>query len=94
VLTSSDVSAINARMAQMNARIQAKATENGYAYFSLDAVYGLAKPSLSLTNILFSSTPFGSNISLDGVHPSSTGQSILASAAVTAINAKYGLAIP
>ena len=94
VLTSGDISAINTRMAQMNAHMQARATENGWAYFSLDALYGLPKPSLSLTNILFSSTPFGSNISLDGVHPSAAGQSILATAAVQAINAKYGLAIP
>jgi lysophospholipase L1-like esterase len=33
-------------------------------------------------------------MSLDGVHPSAAGQSLLASAAVNAINAKYGLAIP
>jgi hypothetical protein len=94
VLTSGDISTINGRMAQMNARMQAKATENGYAYFSLDAVYGLPKPSLSLTNILFSSSPFGSNISLDGVHPSAAGQSILATAAAKAISAKYGVLIP
>ena len=94
VLTPGDILTINARMAQMNAHMQAKAAENGYAYFSLDAVYGLAKPRLSLTNILFSSAPFGSNISLDGVHPSALGQSILATAAVKAISAKYGVAIP
>jgi hypothetical protein len=93
VLTSGDISTINARMAQMNARMQAKAREHGYAYFSLDAVYGLPKPSLSLTNILFSRTPFGSSISLDGVHPSAAGQSILATAAAKAISAKYGVAI-
>jgi len=94
VLTSSDISAINARMAQMNAHMQAKATENGYAYFSLDALYGLPKPGFSVTNLLFSNNPFGSNISLDGVHPSSAGQAILATAAVKAVNATYGLAIP
>ena len=93
VLTSGDISTINARMARMNARMQAKAREHGYAYFSLDAVYGLPKPSLSLTNILFSRTPFGSSISLDGVHPSAAGQSILATAAAKAISAKYGVAI-
>jgi hypothetical protein len=94
VLTPSDVSAINARMAQMNTRMQAKATENGYAYFSLDAVYGLPKPAFSVTNLLFSNQPFGSYISLDGVHPSAAGQGLLAAAAVKAINAKYGLTIP
>jgi hypothetical protein len=94
VLTSGDISTINARMAQMNARLQAKATENGWAYFSLDAVYGLPKPSLNVVNLLFSNTPFGANISLDGVHPSSAGQAILAGAAAQAISAKYGISIP
>ncbi len=94
VLTSSDISAINARIAQMNAHVQAKAMENGWAYFNLDPVYGLPKPSFSVSNLLFSNQPFGTYISLDGVHPSAAGQSLLASAAVKAINAKYGLAIP
>jgi hypothetical protein len=94
VLTSGDIATINARMAQMNAYIQSKANENGYAYFSLDALYGLPKPSFSLPDVLFSNNPFGPNISLDGVHPSAQGQTILANAAVQAINAKYGLAIP
>jgi len=94
VLTSSDISAINTRIAQMNAHVQAKATENGWAYFNLDPVYGLPKPSFNVGNLLFSSEPFGPYISLDGVHPTAAGQGLLASAAVKAINAKYGLAIP
>ena len=94
ILTSSDISAINTRIAQMNAHVQAKATENGWAYFNLDPVYALPKPSFSVTNLLFSNQPFGAYMSLDGVHPSAAGQSLLASAAVKAINAKYGLAIP
>ena len=94
VLTSSDLSAINTRIAQINAHVQAKATENGWAYFNLDPVYALPKPSFSVTNLLFSNQPFGAYVSLDGVHPSAAGQSLLASAAVKAINAKYGLAIP
>jgi len=94
VLTSGDIATINARMAQINAHIQAKATENGYAYFSLNALYGLAKPSFNLGDVLFSNNPFGSNISLDGVHPSASGQSILAQAAAQAIAARYGVPIP
>ena len=94
VLTASDMNAINARMAQMNAYMQTKASENGYAYFSLDAVYGLPKPRFSIVDVLFSNNPFGPNISLDGVHPSALGQSILAAAAVQSINARYGLVIP
>lgn len=93
VLTAGDISAINARMAQMNAYMQAKANENGYAYFSLDAVYGLPRPRLDMAAIVFSSQPFGPNVSLDGVHPSAAGQSLLATAAVSAISATYRVAI-
>ena len=47
VLTSGDIAAINARIAQMNAHMQAKANENGWAYFSLDAVYALREADRS-----------------------------------------------
>ena len=93
VLTSSDMNAINARMAQMNAHMQAKAAENHYAYFSLDAVYGLPKPSFRISDLLFSNTPFGTYISLDGVHPSSQGQALLAAAAAQAVSTTYGVPI-
>jgi lysophospholipase L1-like esterase len=94
VLTANDMNVVNQRMAQMNAHIQAKATENGYAYFSLSAVYDLPKPSFNLADVLFSNTPFGPYMSLDGVHPSAAGQGLLATAAAQAINGKYGLSIP
>jgi hypothetical protein len=94
VLTPGDMNAINARMAQINSHIQTRASQNGYAYFALSALYDLPKPALNLYDVLFSNTPFGGNISLDGVHPSTQGQAILASAAAQAINLRYGLAIP
>jgi lysophospholipase L1-like esterase len=94
VLTTGDIAAINAQMARMNAHIQAKAAEYGYAYFSLDAVYALPKPAFSVSGLLFSNSPFGTNISLDGVHPSAQGQGLLAVAAAQAISAKYGVTIP
>ena len=94
VLTSSGMAAINARLLQINTHIQAKATENGYAYFNLDPVYGLAKPSFDMGTVLFSNTPFGMYMSLDGVHPNSAGQALLADAAVQVISARYGVQIP
>jgi hypothetical protein len=94
VLTPDDVSAINARMAMMNIHIQEKADEGGYAYFDLGALYDQPKPAFRISDLLLSRTPFGPNISLDGVHPSARGQTILADAAARAINARYGLAIP
>jgi len=54
----------------------------------------LPKINFNLVDVLFSNSPFGANISLDGVHPSAQGQSILAAAAVQAINARYGVTIP
>jgi hypothetical protein len=94
VITPSDMTAINAQMARMNTHIRDQAAASGYAYFALSALYDLPKPSLNMYNVLFSSTPFGPNMSLDGVHPSVAGQTILANAAVQAVNAAYGLAIP
>jgi len=88
------MNAINLRMAQMNAHMQAKASQSAYAYFSLDAVYGLPKPRFSVSDLLFSNSPFGPYISLDGVHPSTQGQALLAIAAAQAINTAYGVAIP
>jgi lysophospholipase L1-like esterase len=93
VLTASDMNAINSRIAQMNAHMQTKAAENGYAYFSLGAVYDLGKPRFSVYELFFSNTPFGANVSLDGVHPSSQGQGLLAAAAARAISATYGVSI-
>jgi lysophospholipase L1-like esterase len=78
----------------MNAHVQAMASENGWAYFNLDPVYSLPKPTFRVTDLLLSNQPFGPYMSLDGVHPSAAGQSLLASAAVAAINLKFGLAIP
>lgn len=93
VITPADLTQINARMAQMNAHIQAKATANGYAYFTIGSLYDLPKGSLNLYDVLFSSSPFGANFSLDGVHPSAKGQAILADAAVSAVNSRYKLGI-
>src|SRR5690348_1451030 len=94
VLTPDDMNEIDARMAQMNAHIQAKANEGGYAHFTLGAVYDLPKPAFSVHDLFFSNTPFGPDISLDGVHPSASGQTILADSAAQAIDARYGFAIP
>jgi hypothetical protein len=94
VLTPGDIAAIDERMARINAHIQARASEHGYAYFALSSLYDLPKPPFDLRDVLFSSTPFGANMSLDGVHPSALGQGILAEAAALAIGATYGLAIP
>jgi hypothetical protein len=93
VLTPSDITSINALLGQMTDNIRAQATARSYAYFSLSELYdrsNLKPATYSVISQLTSSTPFGSLISLDGVHPSPAGHAVLADAAVRAINATYG----
>ena len=92
VLTSSDITALNTLVAGINGFINAKASENGYATFSLGVLYDTAKDGVAfdINAILTSETPFGTKISLDSVHPSAAGNQILAAAAKAAIIAKYG----
>jgi hypothetical protein len=92
VLTAGDITTLNTLVSGMNAFINAKASENGYATFSLGVLYDTAKDGVAfdINTILTSATPFGTNISLDSVHPSAGGNQILAAAAKAAIIAKYG----
>ena len=92
VLTAADITALNALAAQMNTFITLKASENGYATFSLGALYDIAKNGVTfdVNALLTSNAPFGPNISLDGIHPSAAGQQILMTAAKAGIIAKYG----
>jgi len=52
------------------------------------------KAPFSLNTLLTSTTPFGTNFSLDGLHPSAAGATLLAKAAAHALNVTYNLGIP
>ncbi len=93
VVTPSDLTAINARMAAMNAHMQAQASANGYAYFDIAGVYDLPKIAFDMGDVLFSDQPWGPYMSLDGVHPNAAGQAILMQAAVDAIAGSYHVAL-
>jgi len=92
ILTEADMTALNAQVAQMNAAILAHANANGYATFSLGALYDIAKDGVvfDLNAVLTSSTPFGTLISLDGIHPTAAVQAVLATAARAGIIQTYG----
>ncbi len=92
VLTEAEFATINTAAAALNTTITNRATAGGFATFSLGALYDTAKDGVpfSLQALLTSPTPFGSLISLDGIHPSATGQAVLAAAAKAGIIAKYG----
>jgi len=95
ILTPAELGIVSAQVQAMNAHIQAEATHRGFAYFALGALYDRAdlKGPFSLSVLLGSPTPFGTLISLDGVHPTGLGSSILAHAAAHALNATYNLGI-
>ena len=96
VLTPADQALVATVLAQMNAVISAEAEARGFAYFSLDALYGnaAARPPFSVVGMMTTATPFGPLLSLDGIHPSAAGQALLAQAAARALNETYALGIP
>jgi lysophospholipase L1-like esterase len=93
VLTPAEVAIAKDILARMNAHIKRRAAQYGYAHFELQALYGLQnlKPPYSVVALMTSATPYGTYLSLDGFHPSALGQTILATAAAHALNARYGL---
>lgn len=96
ILTPGEVAIVNSQMAQMNAYIKATAKRIGFAHMELEALYGLPdlKPTFSAAELMTSQTPYGALISLDGIHPSTMGHAVIASAAARAINQRYGLRVP
>ena len=96
ILTPNDIAFINGLASQMSDEIERHAAENGYASFSLGALYDISKEDVpfELETYLKSDQPYGELISLDGVHPSAKGQTVLARAARQAIQRTYGTGKP
>ncbi len=96
VLSSAEQGVVNATLAAMNAHIIAVAAQHDVAHFALDALYGRGdlKPPFSVVQLMTSAAPYGSYTSLDGIHPSGLGHTVLAAAAATALNARYGMGLP
>jgi lysophospholipase L1-like esterase len=94
--TPAEQAIVAAVVAQMNATILAETQARGFARFSLDALYGLAaaKPPFIVATLFTSTTPWGPLMSIDGIHPSAAGQTLLAAAAANALNQRYNLGIP
>jgi hypothetical protein len=97
VLSPAELAQANAQVVAMNAVVRAEAERRGFAYFDLDALYARASRTrgpFSAVQLLTSPTPYGPLVSLDGLHPSAAGATVLADAAALALNARYGLGIP
>jgi len=96
VLTPSEAAVVNTTLDAMTTHIRQAAAQRGLAYFELESLYGLAglKPPFSAVQLMTSAQPYGPYISLDGIHPSDAGHTILARAAARALNDRYRLRIP
>lgn len=96
VLTPAEAGVVNGLLAQMNAEVATIASQRGFARFELEALYGRAdlKEPFKSVDVMTGANPYGRYISLDGIHPSNAGHSVLADAAVQALNATYNLTIP
>lgn len=90
-LTPSEAATVNGLLARMNAHIQEQAQARNVAYFALQALYGRPdiKDGFSVVTMMTTNHPYGSLISLDGVHPTAAGAKILADAAAQALDARY-----
>jgi hypothetical protein len=97
VLTSAEQAALNGSVDAMNVQIKALADQNGWAFVDVNAVFAamIAGRAAYRVSAQFSCVnPYGQFVSLDGVYPNLAGHQLLANAAATAINAKYGFAVP
>jgi hypothetical protein len=94
VLDPGDVALLDGQLAQMNALIASEAARRGMAVFSLGAAYALT-PRTSFDPVAFmtGNAPYGPFVSLDGIHPSTAGHTLLAAAAARALILRYGLRV-
>lgn len=88
---------IQAAIAGYNTWIAGRADALGFAYLDPNPVLAALRQGGQIPLVLdpgSATAPFGEYVSLDGVHPSSKGQAVIANAAIDAINQEYGLSIP
>jgi lysophospholipase L1-like esterase len=90
-LTPSEAATVNDLLARMNAHIREQAQLRHFAYFALQSLYGRAdiKGPFSVVTMMTTDHPYGSLISLDGVHPTAAGAQVLAQAAAQALDDRY-----
>ena len=97
ILTAADAGVIETTIDQINARLAQVASARGWAFASLDDTYaGMIADAASYVPAWQQTcaSPYGSFISLDGIHPTGAGHRRIADAVAAAINATYGFALP
>ena len=96
VLTPTEAAVVNSAMAAMNAHVRATADKYHFAAYNLEELFGMPnlKPPFNSVQFMTSAQPYGSYMSLDGIHPGAQGHTVLASAAARVINRRYGFGLP
>lgn len=98
VLDSAEVATAKNIIAQYNSTIATLASAKGFTLVNINSV--LNNVATSTNGVLFNGVRFstkyltGNLFSLDGVHPTSQGQAIIANEIIKAINSKYNANIP
>jgi lysophospholipase L1-like esterase len=92
ILTKREVKRIRERTAEFNAILRAEADARGWAYVDTNAfLTGVDRDGYRVPGVGTLTTEYlGGIFSLDGVHPTNTGQALVAGLVIDAINAKYG----
>jgi lysophospholipase L1-like esterase len=101
VILPSELATIAAAVTADNAVIADVAAEHDWAVFDINIPFAQfrqdgtipAFPDISQA-LSGGSVTFGSLFSLDGFHPSSAAQQLIANQVIAAVNAKYGTAVP
>mgnify|MGYP001585396323 CR=1 FL=1 len=98
ILTAAEQATVTAAVTAYNTYISNKATALGWAYYDLNPTLVTLKSAGIVVrrtpNYLVATGSFGTGMSLDGVHPSASVHLTIANALITAINTKYGTALP
>jgi hypothetical protein len=92
VLDTLDQAFFNMAVAKYNAIISAKADSIGFAYVDPNPLLAQIKAAGGVParpDITSPTAPFGSYISLDGIHPAAPAHRLITNALIAAINAKY-----
>jgi GDSL-like Lipase/Acylhydrolase len=97
VLDQAEQATVYALINSYNAYIAQKAISIGFAYYDPNILLAQLAATPGAVdyppNLASATAPFGTAISLDGIHPSSSTHIAIANGIIAAINAKYALAI-
>ena len=96
VLDPSEITAAKTTTASYNGTISALAAAKGFGLFDVNAFFNnVARAGITENGVHFSASYVtGGLFSLDGVHPTSEGQAIIANEFIKVINSKFGASIP